>query len=191
MLIDLIKSHCLSDAQSGNWSAVAATLNAPTVIVRNPKSWTFADLIGLVQPEGAALVGGTIQAAGTTNPIFASAWIALSVTGLQLHTDERQQMIDGLAVAGNWPDQLRDAVKAAGVRYTTLAGDAVTADQCQRAWIIASCIDPIVTAHAAAAAKLNNAQAALGPEHTDSLTLEELQDRCDAIAASADGLVGE
>ena len=124
----------MTDAQAGNWSAVVATLNAQNVVVRNPKSWTFADLIGLVQPEGAALVGGTIQTAGATNPIFASAWIALSVTGLQLHTDERQQMIDGLAAAGNWPDQLKNAVKAAGVTYTSLAGETVTAEQCQTAY---------------------------------------------------------
>lgn len=133
-LIDLIKTHCLTDAQAGNWSAVAATLNAQTVVVRNPKSWTFADLIGLVGAEGAALVGGTIQAAGATNPIFASAWIALSITGLQLHTDERQQMINGLAMAGNWPDQLRDVVKGAGVTCTSLAGETVTAEQCQTAY---------------------------------------------------------
>jgi len=132
MLIDLIKTHALTEAQSGDWSAVAAILNAATVEVRNPKSWTFADLIGLVQAEGAALVGGTIQAAGASNPIFASAWIALSVTGLQLHTDERQQMIDGLAQAGNWPDQLRDTVKAAGLTYTSLAD--ATAEECQAAW---------------------------------------------------------
>jgi len=134
MLIDLIKEHALEEAQSGNWQAVATILNAPTVEVRNPKSWTFADLIGLVGPEGAALVGGTIQAAGATNPIFASAWIALSVTGLQLHTDERQQMIDGLALAGNWSSELTTAVKSAGLTYTSLAGSTVTAQQCQIAY---------------------------------------------------------
>ena len=134
MLIDLIKTHCMSDAQAANWSAVAATLNANTVEVRNPKSWTFADLIGLVGAEGAALVGGTIQAAGASNPIFASAWIALSVTGLQLHSDERQAMIDGLAVAGSWPNDLTNAVKAAGVTYTSLAGSTVTAEQCEAVW---------------------------------------------------------
>ncbi len=134
MLINLIREHCLADAQAGNWSAVAATLNAPTVEVRNPKSWTMADLIGLVQPEGAELVGGTIKAAGESNPIFDGAWIALNVMGLQLHTDERQQMIEGLAVAGGWSDTLKNAVKAAGMTYTSLAGTAVTAEQCQAAW---------------------------------------------------------
>jgi hypothetical protein len=133
-LINLIKTHCLADAQAGDFTAVAATLNAQTVEVRNPKSWTMADLIGLVGPEGAALVGGTIQAAGVSNPIFAGAWLALNITGLQLHTDERQQMINGLAAAGNWLDQLRDTVKAAGVSYTSLAGSTVTAQQCESAY---------------------------------------------------------
>lgn len=135
LLAELIKNNALSEAQAGDWQAVADKLNTPTIEVRNPKSWTMADLIGLVGTEGAALVGGTIQAAGSSNPIFAGAWIALNVTGLQLHTDERQQMIDGLALAGNWPDQLRDMVKAAGLTYTSLAGNTVTAEQCQAAWL--------------------------------------------------------
>jgi hypothetical protein len=134
MLIDLIKTHALTEAQSGDWSAVAAILNAPTVEVRNPKSWTMADLITLVGAQGAALVGGTIQAAGASNPIFAGAWIALNVTGLQLHTDERQEMIDGLASAGKWPSELTAAVKAAGVSMVSLAGNPVTAEQCQSAY---------------------------------------------------------
>jgi hypothetical protein len=132
MLIDAIKTHALTEAQSGDWSAVAAILNAPTVEVRNPKSWTMADLIGLVGAQSAATVGGTIQAAGANSPIFAGAWIALNVTGLQLHTAERQAMIDGLAAAGSWPDQLRDTVKAAGLTYTSLSD--ATAEQCQAAW---------------------------------------------------------
>lgn len=134
MLSNLINQHALADAQAGNWAAVAATLNAQTIEVRNAKSWTMADLIGLVGAEGASLVGGTIQAAGASNPIFAGAWIALNVTGLQLHTDERQQMIDGLAAVGGWPAELTTAVKAAGLTYTSLAGNAVTAEQCQLAW---------------------------------------------------------
>jgi len=134
MLIDLIKTNALASAQAGNWSAVAATLNAQTVEVRNPKSWTMADLITLLGAESAAVIGSTIQAAGVANPIFAGAWLALNITGLQLHTDERQAMIDGLAAAGDWPDGLRDAVKAAGLLHRSLAGSTVTAEQCQAVW---------------------------------------------------------
>ena len=138
MLIDLIKTHALESAQAGNWTAVAAILNAQTVEVRNPKSWTMADLIGLVGAEGAALVGGTIQAAGVSNPIFAGAWLALNITGLQLHTDERQVMIAGLADAAGWPAELKAAALAAGLTYTSLAGSVVTAAECQSVWAVDS-----------------------------------------------------
>lgn len=133
-LIDLIKTHALTAAQAGDWAAVAATLNAQTVEVRNPKSWTMADLITLLGAESAALVGGTIQAAGATNPIFAGAWLALNITGLQLHTDERQAMITGLADAAGWPGELKAAALSAGLTYTSLSGSTVTADQCQSAY---------------------------------------------------------
>jgi hypothetical protein len=134
MLAETIKQHALADAQAGNWPAVAATLNAQTVEVRNSKSWTMADLISLLGPESAAVVGGTIQAAGVSNPIFAGAWLALNITGLQLHTDERQTMITGLADAAGWPSELKVAALSAGLTYTSLAGSEVTAAECQSAF---------------------------------------------------------
>jgi hypothetical protein len=138
MLIDIIKTNALANAQAGDWTAVAATLNAQTVEVRNPKSWTMADLITLLGAESAALVGGTIQAAGATNPIFAGAWLAMNITGLQLHTDERQAMIAGLADAAGWSAELKAAALAAGLTHTSLAGSVVTAAQCQSAWAVDS-----------------------------------------------------
>jgi hypothetical protein len=134
MLIELIKTHALAAAQAGDWSAVAATLNAQTVEVRNAKSWTMADLITLLGAESAAVIGGTIQAAGATNPIFAGAWLALNITGLQLHTDERQAMIAGLADAAGWPSELTAAALAAGLTYTSPVGETVTAAECQSAF---------------------------------------------------------
>tara|TARA_R110000868_G_C10615512_1_gene741792 strand:+ start:157 stop:669 length:513 start_codon:yes stop_codon:yes gene_type:complete len=132
MLIDIIKANALADAQAGDWSAVAATLNAQTVEVRNPKSWTMADLITLLGAESAAVIGGTIQAAGVSNPIFAGAWLALNITGLQLHTDERQAMISRLADAAGWPAELKAAALAAGLTYTSLSD--ATAEDCQSAF---------------------------------------------------------
>jgi hypothetical protein len=134
MLAETIRQHALADAQAGDWSAVAATLNAPSVAVRNPKSWTMGDLITLLGAESAAVIGGTIQAAGASNPIFAGAWLALNITGLQLHTDERQAMIAGLAQTAGWPEGLTAAALAAGLTYTSLAGEIVTEAQCAAAW---------------------------------------------------------
>ncbi len=181
MLIDLIKTHALASAQAGNWSAVAAILNAETVEVRNPKSWTMADLITLLGAESAAVVGGTIQAAGVTNPIFAGAWLALNITGLQLHTDERQVMIAGLADAAGWPAELKTAALAAGLTYASLSD--ATVDDCQKAWTISETRRTV---------NLLSAKATAVNAWCDALDLatktpEEVQAYCDSLLASIDG----
>jgi hypothetical protein len=183
MLANLINQHALADAQAGKWDAVAEILNAPTVKVRNPKSWTMADLITLLGAESAAVVGGTIQAAGATNPIFAGAWLALNITGLQLHTDDRQAMIAGLADAAGWPNELKAAALAAGLTYTSLAGSVVTADDCQKAWTVSETRRTV---------NLLSAKATAVNAWCDALDLttktpEEVQSYCDSMLASSDG----
>ncbi len=184
MLIDLIKTHALASAQAGNWTAVAATLNAQTVEVRNAKSWTMADLITLLGAESAAVVGGTIQAAGATNPIFSGAWIALNVTGLQLHTDERQVMIAGLADAAGWPIELKAAALSAGLTHTSLSD--ATADDCQKAWIVSETRRTV---------NLLSAKATAVNAWCDALDLatktpDEAQAYCDSLLTSSDGNPG-
>lgn len=183
MLANLINQHALADAQAGDWSAVAETLNAPTIEVRNPKSWTMADLITLLGAESAAIVGGTIQAAGATNPIFAGAWLALNITGLQLHTDERQAMIAGLADAVGWPGEVKAAALAAGLTYTSLSGSTVTADECRKAWIVSETRRTV---------SLLSAKATAVNAWCDALDLatktpEEVQAYCDSLLVSDDG----
>ena len=73
-----------------------------------------ADIINAIGAEAGGLVLGTLQAASQTNPILAAAYQALVTVGISLSDDLRQGMIDQLAVAGNWPDSVRDAVKALG-----------------------------------------------------------------------------
>jgi hypothetical protein len=74
-------------------------------------------------------------------------------------------------------------------QYETDAATAAAA--AERGNVVTACLSPIRTVQAASATRLNNAIASLGPEHIDGLTLEELQARCDAVAASDDGLVAE
>jgi len=134
MLANLINTHALADAQGGKWDAVAEILNAQTVEVRNPKSWTMADLITLLGKDEARIVGASIKAAGAVDPLFDGAWMAINGQGLQLHTDERQEMIAGLADAAGWPGGLKAAALAAGLTYTSLTGGTVTAEQCEAAY---------------------------------------------------------
>lgn len=73
-----------------------------------------ADIINAVGVEAGGLVLGTLQAASASNPILSAAYQALVTVGISLSDDLRQGMIDQLAVAGNWPNSVRDAVKALG-----------------------------------------------------------------------------
>ena len=73
-----------------------------------------ADIIAAVGVEASGLVLGTLQAAAASNPILAAAYQALVTVGISLSDDLRQGMIDQLAVAGSWPNSVRDAVKALG-----------------------------------------------------------------------------
>jgi hypothetical protein len=63
-------------------------------------------------------------------------------------------------------------------------------DENERDEIVATTLGTIQAAHDTAGQRLNNATASLSAEHIDGLTLEQLQARCAAVAASADGLVG-
>jgi hypothetical protein len=78
------------------------------------KQVLFADITGAVGLEATALVVGTIKAAAASNPLMDTILIAMSSVGLSLSTTERQGVIDSLAIAGEWPDAVRDAVKALG-----------------------------------------------------------------------------
>lgn len=129
-MINYILQHAASQAESGDYAAVVAILNEKNIVVRNPKLWTIGDLTAVVGTEGAAVVAYTIEKAGVGDSpqaaLYRGAFLAVNNTGLQLHTDDRQVMIDQLALAGGWPAGLTTAVKEAGVKtYSILSKDNV------------------------------------------------------------------
>ena len=85
-----------------------------SVWVPTNRAVLFADITAVVGLEATALVVGTVKAAAATNPLMDTILIAMSSVGLSLSTAERQGVIDTLAVAGTWPDAVRDAIKALG-----------------------------------------------------------------------------
>jgi hypothetical protein len=85
-----------------------------SVWVPTNKQVLFADITGAVGLEATALVVGTIKAAAASNPLMDTILIAMSSVGLSLSTADRQGVIDSLAIAGEWPDAVRDAVKDLG-----------------------------------------------------------------------------
>jgi hypothetical protein len=186
MLINEIKTHALADAQAGQWQTVAETIQARTVTAEPRLCYAVES-------------GDTIEAAGD-DPTTVLGYMLLDPNGIMLFQklsssvgvtwahDRTRQWMAWFVSQGRISQAGADALIDLSAPVTHTHAD-VTAEDCQRAWIVTQCIDPITLAHSVAAAKLNNAQASLGPEHTDGLTLQELQARCDAIAASETGEV--
>jgi hypothetical protein len=132
MLAETIRQHAITDAQSGNWQAVAATLNSLTQQVIDETSWSFGLMMtaGRLPADLVTGIAGAVKAAASVNPLMDSAFIAFSTTGLQLHTAERQQMIE--QIGAGLPAEAVAAVKALGVRTVPLVS--TNAEQCQAAW---------------------------------------------------------
>lgn len=184
MLANLINQHALADAQAGKWDAVAEKLNAMTRTVTVGRVGGKASLGALV---AARIDPGKVITAMRSDPMASELLNTLTASGVDWADDLTAYVMGGLVSSGKISQQTVDVMRSLSVRVEPIIE--TTAEDCQRAWIIASCINPIASTHSTAAAKLNNAQAALGPEHTDNLTLEQLQARCNAIAASEDGTV--
>jgi hypothetical protein len=76
---------------------------------------TVAEIVNAVGSlDAGRLVVGTLQAGASQDPILAASYQALSTVGMSLSGADRQGLIDQLAIAGEWPDSVRDAVKALG-----------------------------------------------------------------------------
>ena len=88
------------------------------VDVPTNKQVIVSDIINACGIEGAGLILGTLQQAATSNPIVAAAYQALVTVGISISDPMRQGLIDGLAQAGQWPDALRDSLKALGIVKT-------------------------------------------------------------------------
>lgn len=75
---------------------------------------TGSEIVAAVGMDAARLVAATLKAGADLDPLLALSYQAISTVGMSLSGDDRQAMIDELAVAGEWPDAVRDGVKALG-----------------------------------------------------------------------------
>ena len=138
ILSSLIKEHASEAATKGDWESVAKIINGLTQTISDPTQWSF----GLMMSQGnlpqmlVAGIADAVKKAGQSNSLIDSAFIAFSTTGIQLHTPERQAMID--AIGAELPVEAVAAVKALGVRTVLVYGSEVTAEQCQTEFELAS-----------------------------------------------------
>ena len=115
---------------------IAAELQAQTVAVENKSLWTFGAIESTIDETTARLIAGVVQAAGQSDPLMSSAFVALSTTGLQLHTAARQALIEQIGQAAGMTSEQITVVKELGLKITTPFADVTEQDviDCIEAW---------------------------------------------------------
>ena len=99
---------------------IADLLRAESIRQNNFTQWSFGLIETQLEAETARTLAGVIQTAAATDPLMASAFTAMSTTGIELWSDARQVMIDTIGTAaGMTLDQIAQ-VKALGVTYTAI-----------------------------------------------------------------------
>jgi hypothetical protein len=85
---------------------------------------------GQLPQELVVGIAAAVKTAASVNPLMESAFIAFSTTGLQLHTNDRQAMIE--TIGADLPSEAVAAVKSLGVRSVPVI--TTTAEACESAW---------------------------------------------------------
>lgn len=128
----------------------------------------------------------------------ASAWTWLSTNkeGLELGSEERQQMIAAFSQVGQWESLspgMTERVIALGkttlTRWQQLggSGEIPSADAIEKALAIAQCRDDMAAILQPVQAKSTAVNAWLDSLNTSEMTVEQVQAYCEALLASTDG----
>lgn len=111
-------AHYIADGKTV--PQIVDLLRAESVRENNITQWTFGLIETQIDADTARTLAGVIQAAAATDPLMASAFTAMSTTGIELWSDARQAMIEQVGTAaGMSADQIAQ-VKALGVTYSAV-----------------------------------------------------------------------
>ena len=111
-------------AEGKTVSEIVVLLQAETIRHDNLTQWTFGLIETQINATTARTLAGVIQSAAATDPLMASAFTAMSTTGIELWSDARQAMIDDIGTAAGMTVEQVAQVKALGVTYTAVDADA-------------------------------------------------------------------
>lgn len=100
---------------TGTAAEVLATITSLSVERSNSELQTSRGVTLALGVESAAYALGGLKAAGASNPLFDSIYIAVSTTGVDFSNPVTQAMIDVLTGAGAWSADIGASLKSLGV----------------------------------------------------------------------------
>lgn len=140
-LFGAIKSHALSEAESGEWQSVADILNSTTdpvgITELRTTRWLMTEFDDIVDPNTGMTSADVILNAlqKSSHPRVRAAYEAMAGNGIDLSNPQVQGMISVLANASGWPASMLSKIQAASFDSRSKASLAgfpdVTADQCR------------------------------------------------------------
>jgi len=112
-LRELIRQHNLS----GTPEEIAAALNEKTVPVANSEMYTGTGVLLELGPDLARQALAGFLAVAERDPLLQSQYDKLNSTGIDFSHPLTQQMIDDLAAAGAFSQEVATALKGIGIKY--------------------------------------------------------------------------
>jgi len=133
MLAETIKQHALADAQAGNWSAVAATLQAISVTAEPRLCYAVESGTAVAQAGGDPTSLLTVLL-GDPNGMMLFQKLSSSA-GVMWSHPATIPYLEAIVGAGAMSLAVRDALIDLSAPVTYPHGD-VTAEQCSEAWAV-------------------------------------------------------
>lgn len=180
MLINLIREHCLVDAQAGNWPAVAATLQAIEITAPARLCYTVESGEAAVAAGGShtELLGVLLQ---DPNGIMLFQKLSSSAGVMWAHA-VTVPYLQWLVSQERMVEAVKDALIDLSAPVTN-PHSGVTPDDCRKAWTVSETRRTV---------NLLSAKSTAVNAWCDALDLatktpEEVQAYCDSLLASSDG----
>jgi len=180
MLAETIKQHALADAQAGNWSAVAVTLQAISVTAEPRLCYAVESGTAVAQAGGDPTTLLTVLL-GDPNGMMLFQKLSSSA-GVMWSHPATTPYLQALVSAGAMSEAVKDALIDLSAPVThPFAG--VTADDCRKEWTVSETRRTV---------NLLSAKATAVNAWCDALDLatktpEEVKAYCDSLLASSDG----
>lgn len=134
MLINLIRQHALEAAETGDFAAVAATLNALAHTVTVGRVGGKASLSALV---AAGIDPSAVITAMRSDPMASELLNTLTASGVDWADDLTALVMGRLVESGKITQRTADIMRSLSVRSEAVIS--TTAEECEAEWVRAIC----------------------------------------------------